>query len=135
VRWFGRVDTTDHRPAALLLVGQRLRGALLGNVAGRGARDHGAAPIFKTVIDGAPQAAFTGRAGTATYMLATGLPPAMHTVELYRQTEGPQGESRLMSLTVGDGALMDPPAGASRLIEVIGDSITAATATSARRPT
>ena len=29
-----------------------------------------------------------------------------------------------MGLTVGDGALMDPPAGAGRLIEVIGDSIT-----------
>ena len=28
-----------------------------------------------------------------------------------------------MGLTVGDGALMDPPAGAGRLIEVIGDSI------------
>ena len=32
--------------------------------------------------------------------------------------------TRLTGLTVGDGALMDPPAGLNRLIEVIGDSIT-----------
>jgi lysophospholipase L1-like esterase len=52
------------------------------------------------------------------------LPAGVHTVELYRQTEGPQGETQLLALTVGDGALMDPPAGPGRLIEVIGDSIT-----------
>ena len=48
----------------------------------------------------------------------------MHTVELYRQTEGSQGDSQLMGLTVGDGALTEPPAAPARLIEVIGDSIT-----------
>ena len=47
----------------------------------------------------------------------------MHTVELYRQTEGPQGQTQLMGLTT-DGALMDPPPGPGKLIEVIGDSIT-----------
>jgi lysophospholipase L1-like esterase len=56
--------------------------------------------------------------------LATGLAAGVHTVELYRQTEGPQGDSQLLSLTVGDGALMAPPEGPVRLIEVIGDSIT-----------
>jgi lysophospholipase L1-like esterase len=52
-----------------------------------------------------------------------GMPAGVHKVELYRQTEGPQGESQLMGLTT-DGALMDPPPGPGRLIEVIGDSIT-----------
>ena len=56
------------------------------------------------------------------YTLATGLTSDVHTVELYRQTEGPQGQTQLMGLTT-DGTLMDPPPGPGRLIEVIGDSI------------
>ncbi len=76
------------------------------------------------MVDGTPQAPFTANPGTTTFMLASGLAAGVHTVELYRQTEGPQGESRLFSLDVGTGTLMDPPAGASRLIEVVGDSIT-----------
>jgi lysophospholipase L1-like esterase len=84
----------------------------------------GASEIFKAVIDGAPQPPFTAAGGTGTYPLATGLVAGEHTVEVYRQTEGPQGVSQLLALTVGDGALLDPPPGPGRLIEVIGDSIT-----------
>ena len=66
--------------------------------------------IFKAVVDGTPQPAFTAAGGTVD---RTRWPPAstagVHTVELYRQTEGAQGESQLMGLTVGGGALMDPP--------------------------
>ena len=83
----------------------------------------GAAAIFKTVVDGAPQPRFTAAEPGPTRS-PSNLAAGAHTVELYRQTEGPQGETRLMRLTIGDGTLMDPPAGASRLIEVIGDSIT-----------
>ena len=57
-------------------------------------------------------------------MLATGLAAGTHTVELYRQTEGPEGNATLTGLTVENGALLPPPAGPARLIEVIGDSIT-----------
>ena len=48
----------------------------------------------------------------------------MHTVELYRQTEGPQGDSQLMAITIAGGALVAPPPAPARLIEVVGDSIT-----------
>ncbi|HVV48662.1 MAG TPA: GDSL-type esterase/lipase family protein, partial [Polyangia bacterium] len=47
-----------------------------------------------------------------------------HTVELYRQTEGPEGDAQLTGLTVAGGNLLAPPAGPARLLEVIGDSIT-----------
>jgi lysophospholipase L1-like esterase len=79
--------------------------------------------IFRAVVDGAPQAAFTSTAGQATYHLAAGLAAGDHTVELYRQTEGAQGTSRLVGLSAGGGALEAPPAGPGRLLEVIGDSI------------
>jgi lysophospholipase L1-like esterase len=85
----------------------------------------GAAAIFKPVVDGAPQATFTATGANGTYPLAAGLSADVHTVEVYRQTEGAQGESQLLGLTVGGGgALMDPPAAPARLIELIGDSIT-----------
>src|SRR5262249_54005450 len=81
--------------------------------------------IFKTVVDGTPQPAFTTTTGTASYDLTTGLAAGTHTVELYRQTEGGQGDSQLVSLTVAGGSLSPPPPGPGRLIEVVGDSISA----------
>ena len=126
VRWFGRVDTTTFAgQPRFSWSGTGFVAKFSGTSLAAELTNSGAAPIFKAVIDGAPQATFTAATGTGTYMLATGLAAGTHTVELYRQTEGPQGESRLASLTVADGALMDPPAGANRLIEFIGDSITA----------
>ena len=81
--------------------------------------------IFKAVVDGAPRAAFTATTGTANYDLATGLGAGTHTIELYRQTEAGQGNSQLVSLTVAGGSLSAPPPGPGRLIEVVGDSISA----------
>ncbi len=125
VRWVGRVDTTSN-PAQPRFAwsGTGFVARFSGTSLAAELAITGSAQIFKAVVDGAPQAPFTARVGQMTYPLASGLAADAHTVELYRQTEGPQGESRLIGLTVGDGALMDPPAGASRLIEVIGDSIT-----------
>ena len=124
MRWFGRVDvTTDPTHPRFSWSGT----GFLARFAGRSLAaqlNNGGSYIFKAVIDGATQPAFQTAAGMATYPLATDLAAGTHTVELYRQTEGSQGASQLMGLTVGDGALLAPPAGPARLIEVIGDSIT-----------
>ena len=125
VRWFGRVDTTNAAQPRFSWSGTGFVARFSGTSLAASLQITGTSAIFKTVVDGAPQAPFTATSGTATYMLATGLSADVHTVEVYRQTEGPQGEARLMGLTVGGGgALMDPPMGLNRLIEVIGDSIT-----------
>jgi len=124
VRWFGRVDTTNPDQPRFSWSGTGFIARFNGTSLAAQLTISGSSQIFKAVVDDAPQAAMTGTAGQATYMLASGLPAGVHTVELYRQTEGPQGETRLMGLMVGDGALMDPPPGCDRLIEVIGDSIT-----------
>ena len=124
VRWVGRVDTTSN-PAQprFSWSGTGFVARFSGTSLAAQLSVAGAAQIFKAVVDGAPQPPFTAAPGQATFPLASALPAGEHTVELYRQTEGPQGDTRLVGLTVGDGALTDPPAGASRLIEVIGDSI------------
>ena len=116
VRWLGRVDTTSEPThPRFSWSGSGFVAGFEGTSLTAALAINGPAMIFKPVVDGTPQPAFTATGGgTTTNVLASGLAAGVHTVELYRQTEGPQGDSRLISLTVGDGALMDPPAGASR---------------------
>jgi lysophospholipase L1-like esterase len=125
VRWIGRVDiTTDAAHPRFAWSGTGFVAKFMGTSLTAQLAISGTTQIFKTVIDGTPQAPFTAAANTSMmWPLATGLTSDVHTVELYRQTEGPQGQTQLMALTT-DGTLMDPPPGPGKLIEVIGDSIT-----------
>lgn len=124
VRWFGRVDTTtDAAHPRFSWSGTGFIAKFMGTSLAAQLKTSGSFQIFKTVIDGTPQAPFTAVANTnMMYPLAMELTSDVHTVELYRQTEGAQGETQLTGLTT-DGTLMDPPPGPGRLIEVIGDSI------------
>jgi lysophospholipase L1-like esterase len=125
VRWVGRVDTTNADQPRFAWSGTGFVARFSGTSLTMQLAVTGPVQIFKAVVDGAPQPTFNANNAQTMYPLASGLAAGVHTVEVYRQTEGAQGESRLMGLTVGDGALMDPPAGPARLIEVIGDSISA----------
>ena len=128
VRWFGRVDTANAAGPRFSWSGTGFIAQLSGTglSADLSLTTSNEPYLFKAVVDGAPQPAFTVAPGAApaTYQLATGLPAGTHTVELYRQTEGPEGDATLTGLTVEGGTLLGPPAGPARLIEVIGDSIT-----------
>jgi lysophospholipase L1-like esterase len=126
VRWFGRVDaTTNPAQPRFAWSGSGFVARFSGTSLTMQLNVTGSSEIFKTVVDDVEQPTFTAAGGTGTYPLATALDATRaHTVAVYRQTEGPQGESQLLALTVGDGALTDPPPGPGRLIEVIGDSIT-----------
>jgi lysophospholipase L1-like esterase len=126
VRWVGRVDTTTPTAPRFGWSGNGFIAQFSGTglTAALSLTASSEKYNFKTVIDGTPQPAFTGPSTDNTYALATGLTAGTHTVELYRQTEGGEGIVTLTGLTVADGTLLDPPAGPSRLIEVIGDSIT-----------
>ena len=126
VRWVGRVDTTTPTAPRFGWSGTGFIAHLSGTGLSAALSVTASNEIynFKAVIDGAPQPAFMVPYPGGTYVLASGLVAGTHTVELYRQTEGSQGTATLTGLTVADGTLLDPPAGPSRLIEVVGDSIT-----------
>src|SRR5665213_2251085 len=126
VRWFGRVDTANAAGPRFSWSGTGFIAQLSGTGLSVGLTlTPSTEPyLFEAVVDGAPQPVFTAAVGAGTYPLATGLTAGTHTIELYRHTEGAEGDSTLTALTVEGGALMDPPAGPARLIEVIGDSIT-----------
>ncbi len=78
---------------------------------------------FQPVIDGTPGARFAVPNGDQTVTLASNLADGDHTVELYRDTEGRYGTSTFEGFT--QGTLKAPPVGPGRLIEVVGDSISA----------
>ncbi|MCA9711536.1 MAG: hypothetical protein KDK70_37200, partial [Myxococcales bacterium] len=78
---------------------------------------------FTVVVDGTVQAPLATSPGAQDYVLAAGLPPAEHTVELYRRTEGNFGPTVVHAVTI-DGELLAPPP-VTRRMEIIGDSITA----------
>ena len=122
VRWVGRVDLTDGQHPRFSWSGTGFVARLSGTSLAIQINSSGAF-IFKPVVDGTPGAALTIPSGLQTATVASGLGAGTHTVELYRQTEGAQGDSQLMGLTVGGGALVAPPAAPARLIEVVGDSI------------
>jgi lysophospholipase L1-like esterase len=126
VRWVGRVDTTTPTAPRFGWSGTGFIAQISGTglTAAISLTASNEIYNFKTVVDGTPQPAFTGPSSDNTYALASGLAAGTHTVELYRQTEGGEGTATLTGLTVADGALLDPPPGPARLIEVIGDSIT-----------
>ncbi len=121
-RWVGRVDLTDAQHPRFSWSGTGFVAQFSGTSLAVQINNSGGF-LFKPVVDGKPGTVFTMASGLQTATVATGLAAGTHTVELYRQTEGSQGDSQLMAITVGGGALSTPPAAPARLIEVIGDSI------------
>ena len=122
VRWVGRVDLGDAQKPRFSWSGSGFVARFAGTSLSVQINSSGAF-LFKAVVDGTPRTAFTIPSGQQTVSVISGLAAGTHTVELYRQTEGSQGDSQLLGVTVGGGALMAPPAAPARLIEVIGDSI------------
>jgi lysophospholipase L1-like esterase len=79
---------------------------------------------FQPVVDGLPGDRFeVTQGGARTVTLATGLPAGDHVVELYRETEGMYGVSTFLGFA--QGTVTGAPAASGRLVEVVGDSISA----------
>jgi lysophospholipase L1-like esterase len=129
VHWLGRVDTSPPNPGALgrfSWSASGLAATVSGSTIAASLQTEGAtsSAFFTPVIDGTAGARFQVMAGAAqTVTLATGLSAGTHTVELYRETEGSYGDDVFYGFP--DASLGPPPATSARLIEVVGDSISA----------
>ena len=95
VRWVGRVDIANPQRPRFSWSGTGFVARFSGTSLAMQINSTGAF-IFKAVVDGSPRPAFTIPAGQQTATIASGLAAGMHTVELYRQTEGSQGNSQLI---------------------------------------
>ena len=129
VRWFGRVDVSDASAQKFAWSGTGFAATVTGDSIAVNLRSDGASdPIyFQPVIDGMAKdrISVASADGVKAVSLGTGLGAGDHSVFLYRETEGKAGFAMSTFLGFTSGTLKDPPAFSGRLIEIVGDSISA----------
>jgi len=126
VRWLGRVDASDPSAAKFSWSASGLAAVVRGSRVSVRLRTDGATSsvFFQAVIDGVEGARFQVPNGDPqTVVLAPSLPPGEHVVELYRESEGGFGVSTFEGFV--DGVVLGAPPSTGRLIEIVGDSISA----------
>lgn len=125
VHWVGRVDATDAAAVKFAWQGAGLVANVEGTTIAVKLRTEGTDTVFfQPVVDGTAGKRFEVKSGgDRTVMLASGIADAPHRVELYRETEGMYGVSTFLGFT--SGTLKAPPASSGRIVEVVGDSISA----------
>jgi lysophospholipase L1-like esterase len=129
VRWIGRVDLSNPATPKFAWSGSGFVATAAGSTLSVSLRSDGATdPIyFQPVIDGTPGTRLSVAAseGLKRLVLGSGLTAGDHVVELYRETEGKAGFASSTFLGFVDGTLKDPPPYGGRLVEIVGDSISA----------
>jgi lysophospholipase L1-like esterase len=125
LRWVGRVDATNPNAVRFAWQGAGLVATVNGTSIAVKLRTEGTPTVyFQPVIDGKMATRFKVDTGAdQTVTLASGLTATDHVVELYRDTEGMYGLSTFLGFT--SGTVKGAPAASGRLIEVVGDSISA----------
>lgn len=129
VRWVGRVDTQSAGGPRFAWSGTGFVGTLTGDTISVKLKSEGdSQPVFfQPVIDGklGTRVSVSSADGTKTLTLGTGLGAGEHRVELYRETEGKPGFAVSTFLGFESGTPSAPPTFSGRLIEIVGDSISA----------
>ena len=77
------------------------------------------------VLDGTLRDVLKTDGRAEPYVVAQGLAPGQHQLEMYRRTEALFGPTELIGLLVDDGQSLAAPAAPERRIEIVGDSISA----------
>lgn len=77
----------------------------------------------QVIIDGKPVERLVTRATQERYVLAEGLAPGEHQLEVYRRTEALFGATQFLGLEILQGELLQNAPLPTRRIEIVGDSI------------
>jgi hypothetical protein len=129
VRYIGRFDVRDPQGPragfAATRVIIRFRGTEVRADLTQTDGFSGGPTFFDVVVDGAlAPSPLEVPAGTRTFTLASGLADAVHEVELFKRSEAQHGVVQFRSFAFPNGgALLPPPPGKLRRIEVIGNSV------------
>ena len=124
VRWIGRADTSNASAVKFAWSGVGFVATVQGSKISVKLQSETSAAFFQPVIDGTVGQRFQVATGAAqTVVLGNNLTAATHQVELYRETEGMYGDTIFSGFV--DGTVTGAPAAPGRLIEIIGDSISA----------
>ena len=124
-RWVGRVDESNPNAVRFAWQGAGFVATVLGSTIAVKLRTESTPTVyFQTVVDGTAGTRFHIDSGTdQTVTLASGLANSEHQIELYRETEGMYGISTFLGFT--SGTVTGAPVFSGRLLEVVGDSISA----------
>ena len=127
IRFVGRFDTSDAAGPVVGWPGARIIARFDGTSANVTLNDttagKGSSYWDVTVDDVLQTPPLALAAGTSTYALASGLAPGVHTIELYKRTEGQVAKTQFLGFDFGAaGQLLAPPPGPNRNIEFIVDS-------------
>ena len=122
VRWIGRVDTSDANAPRFGWTGSGFTARFSGTSIGVDLANDDAF-FFQATIDGNKRERFKAAKGRAMRVVASDLPAGSHTLELTREIEGSFGATQFFGIS--QATLLAPPASPGRLIEFVGDSITA----------
>lgn len=125
LRWVGRVVPISATSAKFAWQGAGLVANVTGSTIAVKLRSEGSSTVyFQPVIDHTPGTRFNVDPGAdRTVSIATGLGTGEHLVEIYRETEAYYGVSTFLGFT--SGTVTGAPASNGRLLEVVGDSISA----------
>lgn len=123
-RWIGRVDLSDPAAPQFAWSGTGFVATVAGaTISVKLKTVSSSDPVyFQPVIDGTAGSRFSVT-GEQTVTLATGLASGDHVVEVYRETEGRYGHTVFEGFP--DGTVKAPPPSPGRIIEIVGDSISA----------
>jgi lysophospholipase L1-like esterase len=119
IHFIGRFDMTDPKAPVFEWSGSAIWTRFFGTTIS--VELDGSANDFEVEIDGVRQPVITHPGGDHTYVLASGLSRRLHDVKLTRRTEAFFSTSVFRGFR---GALLIPTPRPTRLIEMIGDSIT-----------
>ncbi len=126
IRFVGRFDTTDAAGPVVGWPGARIIARFDGTQASVTLKDTtgGKGNSYWDVIvdDVVQQVPLALTPGQASYPLTSGLAPGIHTVEIYKRTEGQVSRTQFLGFDFGGGTLLAPPAPPGRAIEFIVDS-------------
>lgn len=115
-RWDDRVPTSPRATWSHAGIRLRFRGHSINALLSEGQ--------YQVVVDGRDAGRLITRSGHQRYRLAEGLTPGEHTVELWKRTEPCFGTVTFGGIELPDGGELLEPVPRTRLIEVIGDSVT-----------
>jgi hypothetical protein len=126
VRCSGRIGTSAGGNPVLYWSGSSIQARFEGSSLSIVLKDTGKT-FYNVIIDGqdARPVVLDLEPGEQTYAVASNLTDGVHSVQLYRRTEGTDGPTEFMGFLLDEGAgLLAPPEAPRRRIAFFGDSIT-----------
>jgi hypothetical protein len=87
-------------------------------------RDERSDNNYNVIVDGKVMSVLHPQMAKGTYVLASGLPPGKHTLQLFKRTEWAMGKTWFYGFVLDNGAqILPPPPEQKRKIEFFGNSI------------